>query len=236
MESAAEIRANSVLCRLGLEFPNERIGRSILASLARTHQHLVGIAVFSVPCNDLALTKVFPCDPLEATELGRFVLLDSVPGNGETWFLARCFELLRRKGIRGAISFSDDQPRTTINGETIFAGHVGTIYQAFNGVYLGRGTARTLKLMPDGSVLSDRAIAKLNARHRGWRAVAALLTRLGAVPEIWDDPSAVRGEISRLTRPLRHPGNHKYAWAIEKSMRRHLPRSRPYPKPARRLA
>ncbi len=33
------------------------------------------------------LTNIFPCDPLESIELGRFVLLDNVPSNAESWFL-----------------------------------------------------------------------------------------------------------------------------------------------------
>ncbi len=36
-----------------------------------------------------------------ATELGRFVLLDSVPANGESFFLGQCFTLLRREGLAG---------------------------------------------------------------------------------------------------------------------------------------
>jgi hypothetical protein len=31
-------------------------------------------------------------------------------------------------------------------------GHVGTIYAATNAVYTGRATARTVKLLPDGTV------------------------------------------------------------------------------------
>ena len=34
----------------------------------------------------------------QAVELGRFVFLDQVGFNGESWLLARCFELLRRDG------------------------------------------------------------------------------------------------------------------------------------------
>ncbi len=64
---------------------------------------LVGVAVFSVPCNSRTIPASAPdLAALEGVELGRFVLLDDVPANGETWFL------------------------------------VGTIYQAFNGMYLGR--------------------------------------------------------------------------------------------------
>jgi hypothetical protein len=207
---------------------------------------LAGVAVFSVPCNDAVLTSVFPCEPTAAAELGRFVLLDHVPGNGETWFLGRCFELLRRGGLAGVVSFSDPTARTGVDGATVFGGHVGTIYQAHNAVYLGRGTPRTLRILPDGSVLSDRAIAKLRAGHRGWRYAAARLIAFGAEPppeagdelETWT--KYLRGWadrwIPRLTRPLRHRGNHKYAWALDRSLRRHLPASLPYPKELDRAA
>lgn len=34
---------------------------------------LVGVAVFSHPCNDKVITSTFGCKPLEAVELGRFL-------------------------------------------------------------------------------------------------------------------------------------------------------------------
>src|SRR5206468_2839829 len=109
------------------------------------------------PCNDKVLTNTFKDlpSPTAAVELGRFVLLDEVAGNGETWFLARCFEQLRGRVV-GVVSFSDPIPRTAINGREVFPGHIGGIYQAFNGRCLGRGTPRTLRLLPDGTVFSDR--------------------------------------------------------------------------------
>lgn len=190
---------------------------------------LVGVAVFSVPANNRALA-VIPGDPLESLELGRFVLLDQVPANGESWFLARCFELLRDEGFAGVISFSDPLPRATIAGRIVFGGHVGTIYQAGNATYLGRGTARTLRLLPDGRTLSDRAIQKVRSLERGGRHVVELLRGYGA-GELRGDPAAWLGAwLPLLTRPVRHPGNHKYAWALRRDLRRHLPASRPYPK------
>jgi hypothetical protein len=87
---------------------------------------LVGVAVMSVPQHPAVLTNVFPGCPDDSTDLGRFILLDSVPANGETYFLARCRELLRREGIIGMIAFSDDQPRI-INNTLLFPGHHGTI-------------------------------------------------------------------------------------------------------------
>src|ERR1700737_669524 len=51
---------------------------------------LAGVAVFSIPCNNAVLTQVFPVPAAQAVELGRFVLLDRVGFNAETWLLARC--------------------------------------------------------------------------------------------------------------------------------------------------
>jgi hypothetical protein len=45
------------------------------------------------------------------------VLLDEVPGNGETWFLGRAFRLLRQEGFVGVVSFSDPCQRTNQHGE-----------------------------------------------------------------------------------------------------------------------
>ncbi len=182
---------------------------------------LVGVAVFSHPVNDVTLTKVFPVKATEATELGRLVLLDDVPANGESWFIARCFEELRRE-VAGIVSFSDPMPRLTAVGELVHPGHVGTVYQATNGVYLGRSKAEIVRLLPDGRVLPRRAIQKLVHRQRGHEYVSRLLRGYGGTGEL--------GDIDRLTRPVRHPGNLKYAWALDRSLRRCLPKSLPYPK------
>ena len=181
---------------------------------------LAGVAVFSHPCSDKVLTNVFPVPALEAVELGRFVLLDEVEGNGETWFLARCFAALRHEGLAGVVSFSDPMRRTTSCGAVVFGGHIGTIYQAHNGAYLGRGTVRTLRLLPDGAVLSARALQKIRARERGWRYAAEQLERAGAAPlGLAADPAPwLRTWLPRLTRTVRHPGNHRYAWALRRSL------------------
>lgn len=194
---------------------------------------LVGVAVFSHPANAKVLTSVFPGDPMDSAELGRFVLLDDVPGNGETWFLARCFEHLRRDGLRGVVSFSDPHPRTAVDGRIVFPGHIGTIYQAHNGRYTGRGTARTLHLLPDGAVLNGRTLQKIRSGERGWRYSAAVLQRFGA----GEAPAAdgdrrdwLRLWLPRLTRTATHPGNHRYAWPLQSRVSVALP-TLPYPKP-----
>lgn len=185
---------------------------------------LVGAAVFSHPCRDSILTKAFPgIVAREAVELGRFVLLDEVPGNGETWFLARCFAALRGQ-VRGVLSTSDPEPRTTADGRVIFPGHVGTIYQAHNGVYMGRGKARLLRLLPDGRVFSERAISKIRSLERGWRHCAEQLEAVGAAPLSYRDPEPGDARewlgtwLSRVTRPFRHPGNHRYGWRLDRRL------------------
>ena len=193
---------------------------------------LSGVAVFSHPCSDRVLTSVFPGEAKASVELGRFVLLDEVPGNGETWMLARCFEFLRSSGISGVVSFSDPMPRATHQGKIVLPGHVGTIYAAHNGVYLGRGEARTLKILPDGRSFNHRAEQKIRRREQGWRYAAQQLEIHGASPLTENEDPALwlSTWLPRLTRPLRHLGNHKFAWAIDRALRRHLPPSKPYPK------
>lgn len=197
---------------------------------------LVGVAVFSHPCNNRVLTNVFARTPvLEAVELGRFVLLDEVPGNGETWFLARAFEQLRGEGIRGVVSFSDPTPRTAADGRVIFPGHLGTIYQAHNARFLGRGDARTVKLLPDGRVFANRAEQKIRSGSRGWRYASSQLEAFGADPLPEGADRGARLEwlelwLGRLTRPLRHPGNLRYAWPLARRVE--LPAGQAYPKAA----
>lgn len=177
---------------------------------------LQGVAVFSHPCNDRVLTSVFPGQARDSVELGRFVLLDEVPGNGETWFLARAFALLKREGIRGVVSFADPLPRKAVDGTVTTPGHIGVIYQAHNGVYLGRGTARTLHLLPNGNTFNARAAQKIRKQDRGWRYAVEQLIEGGAPKPEGELSSWVRTAIASLRR-VRHPGNHRYAWPLGRS-------------------
>ncbi len=196
---------------------------------------LQGVAVFSVPCAARVLEATFADAARDSVELGRFVLLDEVPANGETWFLARCFRGLKREGVAGVLSFSDPAPRTAADGRVTFGGHLGTIYQAASARYLGQAKVRTIRLLPDGRTFSARAASKIRAAERGWRYAAAELERAGAAaaPE---DPGQLRAWLKtwlpRVTRTLRHPGNHRYAWALARGVK--LPELLPelYPKAA----
>lgn len=169
---------------------------------------LVGVAVLSVPARREVLTRVFPgLDPYrESLELGRFVLDDSVPANAESWFLAQAFRMAASAGLRGVVSFSDP-----------VWGHIGIIYQAKGGAYTGRGTARTLTILRDGSVLSDRARSKILACDIGHEYAERRLITLGArPPRAGEPPKAWLAQAleDAGARKVRHPGCHRYAFTL----------------------
>jgi hypothetical protein len=192
--------------------------------LAR-HGELVGVAVYSHPCNDAVITNTFPMlTPTEGTELGRLVLLDEVPGNAESFFVSRCHEQLAGR-VSGVVSHSDPMERVCADGTVVMPGHVGTIYQALNARYLNRTKARYLAILPDGTVLSERSITKVKTAARGYRPVVAQLVALGAAPLPDICSAEERGVwistwVSKLTRRMKHPGNHRYAWTLDKRIRK----------------
>ncbi len=193
---------------------------------------LVGVAVFSVPCGAHVLTNIFGQAGADAIELGRFVLLDRVPKNGETWFLARAKKALKREGVSGILSFSDPAPRTNAAGDDVFAGHLGIIYQASSALYLGQAPPRTIRLLEDGTVFSARAAQKIRAGERGWRAPAAILEAAGAPPAPEEEEPRrqwMRTWFPQVTRTFRHPGNHRYAFPLQRGVAVDL-EQQPYPK------
>lgn len=187
---------------------------------------LVGVAVYSVPPSEAVLERL-PCDPSAGVELGRLVLLDDVPGNGESWFVARTHELLRASGYEAIVSHSDPVPRRKACGELVMPGHVGFVYQATNAVYAGR-TNRTLHVLrPDGTILSPRALTKIRRWEHGAARAVDSLVAIGAVPPTSLELSTRDGrrdwmwrEIGRTCRRMRHGGNHRYLWALDRRCRK----------------
>jgi hypothetical protein len=187
---------------------------------------LVGVAVFSHPPSEDVLAKL-PCERLAGVELGRFVLLDSVPGNGESWFLARCFELLRANGFEILLSHSDPVPRRTRAGALVMPGHVGQIYQATNAIYAGRTKPTKHVLLPDGQVFSPRAMSKIRCAERGFQNDVDKLVFYGAAAPTAADLGSrdgrrawMWGAIRQVGRRLKHHGNHRYLWALDRKLRR----------------
>lgn len=212
------------------------------------HARLVGVAVLGNGGFSRVLTNPFPdLEPYsESAELSRFVLLDEVPGNAESWFLAEAFRQAAALGMRGIVSFSDPQPRTTAAGHLVMRGHVGTIYQASNATYTGRATSRTIYLLPDGRVFNEQSLGKIRLQKQGARYAEAELVRFGARPrEDGEDPRSWLRQalVDAGCRRVRHPGNHRYLFTLANprlsvrqqrraraSLRATLPESLSYPK------
>lgn len=201
----------------------EHYSHSYPAALRRyglyTGNALVGVAVFSAPTNVLTLTRPFP-DLLpyhESMELGRFVLRTEAPSNSESFFLKKCFQLLKREGVRGVVSFADPVARSNASGQTIFGGHIGHIYQISSALFTGRGTPRTLLLLPDGKALNERTLQKIRAQESGHESAEDVLVTYGARPlGSRDDPRAwLRESLQTIgVRKLRHPGAYRYLFDL----------------------
>ena len=90
---------------------------------------LAGVAVFARPAVDAVITAHTGfTDPAKGTVLARLLLLDGVPQNGESFFVARAFDVLRRErpAVEAVVSYSDPQ-----------AGHIGRVYAALSGAHRG---------------------------------------------------------------------------------------------------
>ena len=197
-------------------FPAERLSVGLFRGTA-----LVGVAVFAEPAQPRSISRWAPGARLGVV-LSRFVLLDEVAANAETWFLARAFRALRRElaGVGAVVSYSDPVLRRGADGRLVLPGHVGTIYQGFNGRYLGRSRAETEVLAPDGTIVDRRGLSKLRNGERSSRNVVARLIALGAPrPRLFerDEDYVARALADGPFRSVRHPGKHVYAWSLDGS-------------------
>lgn len=184
-------------------------------------RHLVGVAVFSIPINNNVVPRYTGQPSHKGTELGRFVLLDEVPYNAESWFLAGAFRALRalRPNVSVVVAYSDPMPRRTSLGQVILPGHVGISYQAGNAHYLGRASSKVLHLTPAGVALSTRAISKVRLQEHGADSAERRLVRLGAPARPFGQhPAEWINDVlaSKVFLRVKHPGNHVYAWALGK--------------------
>ncbi len=171
-------------------------------------QELVGVAVFSAPFPAALESAALPGEA--PVELSRFVLLDRVPANAETWMLARCWELLRQDAD-AVLSFSDPMPRRNADGAVVFGGHVGTIYRALNGVYLaheadhgallgGHVALEVADMLRLGGAPADSVDADLPARIAALPRVARVALELWAA-DLWrasDDAELWEREIGEM--------------------------------------
>lgn len=202
-------------------YPATRLNVGLFVKKPFEKEVLAGCAAFSVPMTQAVIPSLLDgLHPSLGVELGRFVLLDSVEANGETWTLARAFRLLREAlpEIRGVVSYCDPLPRYSKTGELVKKGHVGTIYKAFNARHRGRSAPRTLLLAPDGSVANGRALSKLRNGESGAGYVERALRSMGADPRRLSETGAEY--VARLIgggffRRVRHPGNMAFSWSFK---------------------
>lgn len=199
-------------------------------------RELVGVAVFSVPMNNRAVPAWTGLQDASAgAELGRFVLLDDVPGNAESFFLARALSALarERRDIKGLLSYSDPVERRILD-RVIKPGHIGTIYQALSAPYRGKTGRRTGYMGPAGEHISGRALSKIRLGERGSSYAIEQLGQLGARPAAGESGAAFIARLhrERWLRRFVHPGNHVYLFPLTRGARAIASRldTLPYPK------
>ena len=179
---------------------------------------LQGVAVFSEPVNSLTVPK-WAGPGATGCELGRFVLLDEVPGTGESFFLSRARKLLAKAKpeLDYIVSFSDPSERWSRVGELVKRGHIGTVYQASNARYCGRSARNTIYMTGSGEVISHRVLSKVRAGESGESYAQEKLERAGAPRRLRGEPGAAyvtRTLQSGALRRWRHPGNHVYLFGV----------------------
>lgn len=190
---------------------------------------LVGAAVFGNPGNEEVLKTRAAVGPREGAELSRFVCLDAVEKTGETIFLGKLFKALRveRPEWRAIVAYSDPVPRLTREGVVILPGHVGTIYQAFNGIYCGRGSRRLLRLLPDATTIGERGRAKIRREEKGHEYAERQIAKATGVYRHAGEPGKdylKRVDASPAVRFLSHPGCHAYVWPLQDEAREGMAR------------
>lgn len=77
-----------------------------------------------------------------------------------------------------------------------------------------------------------RAAQKIRSRSRGWIYAVEQLVDAGAEAPGEDLRAWLPRALEQVTHTVRHPGNHRYAWGLNRSSRRELPASMPYPRKA----
>lgn len=220
-------------------FPASRLSVGLFQNAGAGVSQLVGVAVFSVPMQAATVPRYTGLEGWQGVELGRFLCLPSVAFNGETWFLARAFSLLRseKADVEGVVSYADPMERRSQCGLLTKPAHAGQIYQASNATFAGRAAARWVWLDRQGQVVSERALAKIKAQHAGHGyaerqllAAGADARRRGEEPRDW----LSRVLVEPVFRRVRHPGNYAFVFGLTRqataTIRRIAGGTVPYPR------
>lgn len=192
---------------------------------------LSGMMVLSEPANVRVIPAWTDYTRAQGVELGRLVLLDELGYNAESLVLSKMRRQLRELApeLRCILAYSDPVPRTRRDGEVVFLGHRGQVYQATSASYLGHASSRTHYLDDDGRTISGRLLSKIRNAESGHAYARTRLEQASQTVQRCDETNAawVKRALASC-RKLRHTGNHVYVWGL--TSRDRVPASRPYPK------
>lgn len=128
------------------------------------NDELVGVCAFANPSGEKVCENVFGAEhKRRVTELHRLVLLDEMPKNSESWFIAQSLKQLKKDKphLWAVLSFAD----STMN-------HYGTIYKACNAIYTGKAVKRASYIDQTGRLRHQRQngkyISVAQAAELGW--------------------------------------------------------------------
>jgi hypothetical protein len=144
---------------------------------------LIGGILFNIPANQYAFTSIFnDVSQSIGLELGRVWLSDKIKKNGESYLISKCFEFIKQNSeYKVIVSYADSN-----------FGHVGYIYQALNGIYLGL-TNDEIRYILNGELITRRGLG----RSKG------------------DTESAhVKRLLAAGAKKIKMKGKHKYIWII----------------------
>lgn len=206
-------------------FPASVVSIGLFGPGAGRQSSLRGVAVFAVPSNDDVITAHSGMPSArQGLVLARFVQLDTVAGNGESYHLSRCFKLLKRTvpKVEAVVSYSDP-----------LSHHIGSCYCALSAAYRGRTRPRSEYLI-GGRTVNGRTLSKIRTGERGATGAIEQIIALGAPrPRLGEDPPIwlERLKADRLLTRRTHPGLFAYCFELTRRARklgRDLPRL-PYP-------
>lgn len=111
---------------------------------------LKGIVIFSIPANMYTITSIFKNENQSiGIELSRLFTYDDTPKNFESYCLSKCFNYIKQNSNYDVIvSYADPN-----------FNHVGYLYQALNGIYLGE-TAPEIRYLYNGQLLTRRSLGR----------------------------------------------------------------------------
>lgn len=122
--------------------------------------------MFATPCSENVRRSIWGKEYRDRViELHRLHILDVTPRNTESWFIHKCFDLLKtdKPRIKGIISFADSTE-----------GHEGTIYKASNFYFIGKTCKATFYRDSLGRLRHPRQcgvnITSERAKELGWTA------------------------------------------------------------------